>query len=174
MGKYQGLYPIIHISAHGTEEGIILSSGGIVSWQNLKNILSPINEALNGGLLICMSSCQGFSACRMAMAEEEGRPPFYAIVGNTSTPLWSDTAIAYAAFYHLISKGCILINAVNAMKEASGDNNFLSILGTEARGAYLDNIKKERLSNLNQVLDEERRKSCQINCTPPPILPPTI
>lgn len=50
-----------------------------------------------------MSSCEGFYACQMAMAE--GKIPFYVAIGNIYTPTWSDTAIGFTSFYHLLSKG---------------------------------------------------------------------
>jgi hypothetical protein len=159
MEKHQDLTPIIHISAHGSSEGIQLSDGTVINWKVLKNLLHPINKALKGNLLICMSSCEGYSACRMAMEKEEGELPFFAIVGNTGKPKWSDTAVAYAVFYHLIKKGCFIVDAVKAMKEASGDDNFRSIMGIEVKKAYLDVIKQEEMKKVKKTFDQEIRKT---------------
>lgn len=156
---YKDSLPIVHISAHGSTEGIILSNNDIISWQTLEEILSPINKALNGKLLICMSSCEGFSACKMAMTKEEKGLPFYAIVGNSSKPTWSDTAIAYAAFYHLIKKGCTMKNAVSAMREASGDANFIFITGEKAKNTFLEIAKQKETPSLISALEAEINKS---------------
>jgi hypothetical protein len=56
----------------------------------------------------------------MAMFIEDAGYPFYAIVANSGKPLWSDTAVAYSTFYHLLSKGEFIVNAVAAMRIASG------------------------------------------------------
>ena len=92
------LLPIIHISAHGGLDGLELSSKESISWNELRDLLLPINEALSGGLLLCMSSCEGFAACKMAMNETRNQP-FLGVIGNYGKPTWSDTAIAYASFY---------------------------------------------------------------------------
>ena len=95
--------PLLHISAHGSKEGIQLTSGQLINWDKLRDIIMPINKALDGNLVLCMSSCQGFSACRMAM--REGELPFSAVIGHSGDPSWSDTAVAYVTFYHLLVKG---------------------------------------------------------------------
>jgi hypothetical protein len=104
MEKYNGLIPILHISAHGFSEGIQLSDGTVITWGNLRKLLAPINNALNNSLLICLSCCEGYSGIRMAMFIEDESYPFYTIVANSGKPLWSDTAVAYSTFYHLPAK----------------------------------------------------------------------
>src|SRR5689334_1005397 len=51
-----GKLPILHLSMHGNQDGVQLSSGEFISWHDLRNLLLPLNQALQGGLLICMSS----------------------------------------------------------------------------------------------------------------------
>jgi hypothetical protein len=77
-----------------------------------------------------MSTCKGIEAIRMAFAEKtENREAAYAVVGNSGTPTWSETAVAYATFYHqVLSKGSYLPDAVEAMKVASGNNDFQILL----------------------------------------------
>ena len=89
MRKNPNLLPIVHISAHGDENGIQLSDGTEISWKNMRTVLLPINKALKGLLLLCMSACKGFAACVMAM--EAGELPFMAVIGTHETPTWSDT-----------------------------------------------------------------------------------
>jgi hypothetical protein len=61
--------PIIHLSSHGNAEGIGLSSGEVLDWDELRRLLVPINKALQGKLLVAMSCCDGYSGIRMAMTE---------------------------------------------------------------------------------------------------------
>lgn len=113
--------PIFHFSMHGNRQGIALTNGEFVSWAELWKFLEPINDALSGGLLICMSSCSGSFGSIMAM-DQTIKKPFWALIGNTQEAEWSDAAVAYVTFYHLIFKNVALDRAVQIMKDASGDS----------------------------------------------------
>src|SRR5690349_12238880 len=43
MKQYPGRYPILHVSAHGSMEGIQLSSGEVIGWLQLRELIVPIN-----------------------------------------------------------------------------------------------------------------------------------
>jgi len=137
MQKQGDRFPVVHISAHGDQDGIELSNGDRLSWEEMRHVLAPVNEALKGGLLLCMSCCQGYSGARMAMYPDE-QFPFFAIVGSGSSPTWSDAAIAFATFYHLIAKGEYVTDAVAAMCTASGCADFFYQTAVDARRGFLD------------------------------------
>jgi hypothetical protein len=158
MKNFPELLPILHISAHGGALGLQLSNGEEISWADLRSLLLPVSKALDGGLLLCMSSCEGFSACRMAMQSKSNEYPFFAVIGNTKKPTWSDTAIAYATFYHLIAKGEYVTQAVEAMQVAAGDYNFINITATAAQQAYLDVINKVDAVDARAELQQEADK----------------
>lgn len=143
MSLFQNHLPVLHISGHGDAKGFQLSNKEILSWEEIKRLLIPINNALDGALLLCMSSCEGFSAYSMAMAPTDNKYPFFALIGNVGEPTWADTAIAYACFYHLIAKGEKILNAVNAMKIASGNQEFksITILEIQQQQNYMDMLK---------------------------------
>lgn len=141
LDAWKGRAPILHISAHGGEEGIALSSGEVLLWRDLKDLLAPINKALNDGLLVCMSSCHGFAGIRMAMHPDDPHLPFFALVGNSQKPTWADTAIAFATFYHLIEKGYSFREAVEAMKKASGSEHFDVMCAADARQSHVEYIR---------------------------------
>jgi hypothetical protein len=94
----------------------------------------------------------------MAM-EEEGDLPFFAVIGHKGKPTWSDTAVGYAAFYHLISKGCYVVDAVEAMREASGENGFKTITAKEARKAFIDAIKEQKAQAAITLLSAQQTSS---------------
>lgn len=150
------LPPILHISAHGNNEGIELTSGESVDWPLLRDLLMPINKVLNGNLLICMSSCGGFYASCMALSEKELMPspenvPFFGLVGNREKPTWSETAIAFLTFYHLLTKGYLIDEAVRRMRGASDNNSFVDIMPLEAATAAL--VSKLDNINMQSALD---------------------
>lgn len=96
MKQFAGRYPVLHLSAHGASEGIQLSSGDVIGWTELRELLVPINESLGGALLLCMSACKGYSACQMAMQhQDDAKHPYFAMIGNFGQPTWSDTAVSY-------------------------------------------------------------------------------
>lgn len=130
--------PIIHISAHGNKDGIVLTSKETVSWDNLKVLLKPVNKVLNGKLLVSLSSCNGSSGCRMSMGDDDF--PFIAVIGNNGSPTWSETNIAYATFYHLFHNDKDLYSCVEAMKMASGNVGFQLISSEIARKAYISSV----------------------------------
>ena len=155
MKRYEGMIPILHISAHGNSEGIQLSDTTVIPWANLREFLAPINTALHNGLLVCLSCCEGYSGTRMAMFIEDEGYPFYAIVANSEKPLWSDTAVAYSTFYHLLSKGEFIVDAVNAMQMASGNQTFWVETAEQSRQGYLEYIKKVNVPAAQEQLEEK-------------------
>ena len=157
--------PILHFSTHGNEEGIKLTNNVFLKWHELRELLLPINKALNGGLIICMSSCSGFSGCRMAMSLDAKLPPFYGLIGPNTTPTWSETAVAFVTFYHLLFNGRTVSQAVEAMCTASGKNDFKVGSGDKARQAWIDVIKEEkqqnRLEKLRRLIAEQQMNFAQ-------------
>ena len=144
--------PILHLSAHGDHRGIQLTDKTFVSWQKLREVLLPINQVMNGQLLVCMSSCKGFQGLQMAMYTED--LPFFGLVGNTETPSWGDTAVAFVTFYHLLFKGVVVPDAVLAMRSASGDDKFLEVLGGDVQTVWLANETQSKQDAMRQALEE--------------------
>ncbi len=132
-----GKNPLLHISAHGTGQGLQLTNGDFVSWAELRGLLVPLNRAMNGNLMVSMSSCSGYTGCMMAMSADADLP-FLLLVGNTGKPTWSETAIAYMTFYHHVFRGSDLSVGISAMKAASGNDQFKDVFGFHARQCFLN------------------------------------
>lgn len=156
LQNYPGMFPIMHFSMHGNQEGISLTNGDQISWDDLRQMLKPLNEAVNDGILICMSSCFGSSGCRMAMHENTDKP-FWALIGNSNSAQWDDAAVAYVTFYHQIFKGETVEKSVDIMKIASGDDNFMHFNGNKVKEDWATFMTNQReKTNL-----EEFKKSLQ-------------
>lgn len=140
MAIMPGYIPLLHISAHGDAHGIQLSDGYIMPWEELKDHLRHVNAALSGSLVVCMSSCEGYSGIRMAMHLNEADLPYFALVGCGSKPTWGETAVAYATFYHQLWRGEYIADAVTAMRVASGNQYFFLEHAEQSRQAYLNHI----------------------------------
>ena len=152
--KTYNCIPILHISCHGSANGIQLSCGDEIYWDEIRDRLILLNKFFNGSLLLCMSSCEGFFACKMAMQNGKSQHPFLALIGNDKSPTWPEAAIAYATFYHLIINGYTMEYATEAMHKASGNKDWKNITYLEANQTYINCLKqinpKELLSQLSQ------------------------
>ena len=154
MAVRQGFLPLLHISAHGDLHGIQLSDGYVMQWAELKEYLRPVNQALGGSLVVCMSSCDGYSGIRMAMHPNEPDLPYLALVGCGDKPTWGETAIGYATFYHQLWRGEHVIQAVGAMRVASGNNRFFVEHAANSRKTYIDFLSSINPATAQQNLED--------------------
>lgn len=156
--------PILHISSHGFSDGIELCSGEILTWHELREELVPLNNALSGTLMVCMSTCEGYSGSRMAMVEDEPDHPYFAIIGNGGQPTWPETAVAFTTFYHLIANGRYMTDAVTAMGVASGNGNFFIETAESSKEIYLDYIRNVDSQHAIEQLkiDAEQNKTAGV------------
>lgn len=153
MAQHPALLPIIHLSAHGDPHGIQLSNGEIMQWAELKELLRPVNQALRGSLILCMSSCFGYAGTRMAMWPQDPDYPFFAIVGNGGSPTWPETAVGFATFYHQLIRGEHVQIAVNAMRIASGNDTFYVEWATKARTDYIAYVNAQSVNATSAQLE---------------------
>jgi hypothetical protein len=160
MNRLPGFVPLLHISAHGDNHGIQLSDGYIMGWRELKEHLRPINQALGGSLIVCMSSCEGYSGVQMAMSTEDPDLPYYAIIGSGNKPTWAETAVGYATFYHQLHRGEHITVAVNAMQVASGNEMFWVQHAENSRQSFIEHINNNispttAQANLEQLVTDD-------------------
>ena len=161
MQAFPNLVPILHVSAHGNSEGIRLSNGNTIGWEELRLLLQPINAALQGCLIVCMSCCEGYSGTRMAMFTDDQPLPFYAIIGASGSPTWSDTAVAYATFYHLLAKGHFVDRCVAAMRISSGVSTFFLSRADQEKQSFIDFVQNQNAQRLQTTLDTFRQNQQQ-------------
>ena len=156
MEAFPNKIPILHVSAHGFSDGIQLSSGEVILWNELRELLIPVNQALSGSLIVCMSTCEGYSGIQMAMKPESNDHPFWAIIGNGDKPTWPETAVAFATFYHLIANGHKIAGAVKAMGIASGNDNFFVTTAEVQKQKFVEYIKN---INTTEVIENLEKKN---------------
>jgi hypothetical protein len=51
--------PVIHFCMHGNKNGLVLKNNDLIKYAELSEILSEINEAAHGELLLIMDACRG-------------------------------------------------------------------------------------------------------------------
>jgi hypothetical protein len=128
--------PVIHISAHGNIDGIALSSGELISWHDLREMMSPINDKMSDGLLVCFSTCSGYASVRMSMYLEDNIRPFWAIVGSGGNVSWGDALVGFTSFYHHWFQNKNVADCVSAMRAASGHSDFFFQSGQESKEGF--------------------------------------
>jgi hypothetical protein len=128
-------FPVIHIAAHGTPDGVELTDGHLVTWADLRGMLSDVTALFPDKLLLSMSSCHGLGALEIPMTNDSA-PYLHAIVGSTEEVQWRDMLVAWVAFYHRLFKGAFLEESVSAMCEASGHYSFDVRYGTQLHRSY--------------------------------------
>jgi hypothetical protein len=137
------LFPILHLIAHGNPTGIVLFDGTNITWSRLGQLLDPFFSMNNGGGMLCMSSCHGLNACGMALKGSL----FHSIIGAKGSIGFSDSAVAFASFYHLLAKDLKLPNAVDGMNAACGLKAFEFVLGPNGGKRYLELVYERRRQN---------------------------
>jgi hypothetical protein len=112
----QGIYPILHIEAHGSSLGLGLRSGG-VTWMDLLEALTAINTACRLNLLVAMSACWGADITRILHPVHPA--PFWGTVGPSKEmdagPLYG----SFAAFYRSYLTAFDGKAAIDAMRTAA-------------------------------------------------------
>lgn len=74
-----GRLPILHLEAHGSRAGIHLANGPVVRWEELREVLTSINEATQSRLLLMMAMCKG--AYLATILRPPQRAPAWGVVG---------------------------------------------------------------------------------------------
>lgn len=165
VNQMSGFLPLLHVSAHGNTDGIQLSDGYVMPWTELKDHLRPVNQALGGSLVVCMSSCEGYAGICMAMHLHEPDLPYFALIGCGAKPTWGETAVAYATLYHQLWRGEHINDAVQAMRVASGNNHFFLEHAQTARQGYIEYLNTVNFAhaqeNLEQIVANESPENQQ-------------
>ncbi|QDT27716.1 hypothetical protein Enr10x_30360 [Gimesia panareensis] len=134
--------PHLHFSAHGNEDGLVLTDNDFVPWDGLNIMLLGLGKATGyiGPSGYCLflatfSTCNGAFASKMFLSEPprefstklfNGVPPkpCIGIVGPTESVSWSDSLTAFVTFYHLnLTKHVPAQKAVKVMNDAAGLTN---------------------------------------------------
>ncbi len=138
------IIPILHISAHASEEGIIFTNGRQMKWSTLTKVLADVNRACKGKLILGLSCCEG-NYINLALLYGTNEMPFRAVISAVGAPKWNDAAVAFVVFYHqYINKKVRISDAVSIMNEASKtDKYFLLDYAKITRGRFVKYLHKQ-------------------------------
>jgi len=126
-----GMYPMLHIECHGSQDGLFTSNGELLKWDDLREALIEINEACRLNLVILLATCYGGHLIKVATKLD--RAPFWAIIGAdkevTAGDVERDFGVFYSTFFQSLD-GDAAVAALNGGKCGSERTyHFLSAAG---------------------------------------------
>jgi hypothetical protein len=81
MTRLHRLKPILHIEAHGDEDGVSMASGEHVPWDQLRTSLTEVNVASGLHMTLLMAMCKGWYVSKLLHPLHQA--PAWAIIGPT-------------------------------------------------------------------------------------------
>jgi hypothetical protein len=152
LGRETGpVMPFLHLSCHGTEDGLLLSNEDIISWDTLREKLNILNTAPTGtefGSIfhLCISACQGLNAFQ---SDTPGSPsPFAALIGTIEKVEWVDALVAYTVYYHsFIYKELEVAESMERMNQSIGKYEMFQV--------YLGHDLKDKIENESRHEQED-------------------
>ena len=107
--------PILHLEAHGDEEGLALADGTHIPWTVLTPQLGAINRASRMNLLVLAMMCQGWDLTVALMPND--RAPVFMLVGPPHTLAAVAIQDATKRFYSTLLANWELTDALTSMNE---------------------------------------------------------
>ena len=144
--RKNGNSPIIHFDVHGEAEkkGLVLTSGELVTWEELYQNLVPINQAIKNELFITMAVCYGNFWLSSSFLN---RPvAFRGIVGSFYELKVRDLVIRYEAFYLELFRSFDFNKAYDALINSNPDlpNDYRCYSAEEVFAlTYMDYVRNE-------------------------------
>ncbi|MFA6958872.1 MAG: hypothetical protein WC538_23620 [Thermoanaerobaculia bacterium] len=159
-------FPILHLSVHGNEDGIVLTSGVHFDWQSLRELLLPVNRVLGGNLFLSLSACHGASGCQMAMSTETDLP-YRGLLSHFGPVGFADAAVAYTVFYHRLAMDARFDGAITSMRAAVDDQNFALLQGDETQKLFQTKFKRA----IAEIQAAEQQVQARAEAAEPPTPP---
>ncbi len=148
INKFQ-VWPILHLSTHGGQDGIQLTNqrdtGDFLAWSYLATYLRSIQDGLMGGIGVCMSCCGGAHGTQMARVIPSNLIPFSWIVGTSTVVDVPDIALAYSIFYRQFHSGVSGQPLIEAMRAGSGITDF---------GIWNGELIQAEHQNIHKILEQ--------------------
>lgn len=113
----KGVIPVVHIESHGSEdtEGLILSSGEFLDWNELKIHAVNLNIATKNNLLIVLAACHGANFAKKLVPSD--RAPCWGLAGPTKAVSSDSILRSFSSFYQEILKSGSGGKAVKKLNE---------------------------------------------------------
>ena len=118
----KGVYPILHIEAHGNDEGLKLGENNYIEWCELLEILSQLNISMKGNLLVVLASCYG--ACIIRHISTISRAPFWGVIAPYENTYPANVYGGLNKFYNAICSGKNSEDTISALNTDTKNNDL--------------------------------------------------
>jgi hypothetical protein len=160
------IMPFVHISAHGSDDGIELTDNDVIEWGKLnKSFLAlhekigpiPFGEEVRNDVpktTLCLSSCSALKNYKKNLPDAF---PFQAILGPTIDIGWCQSLIGYSTFYYqnfIRNVGhTMAVKAMNSASSSPGETIFEMI-----HDANHENLMKDLASAMKKIINAMKSK----------------
>jgi hypothetical protein len=118
------LKPWLHLEGHGSadESGFRLASGEHCSWNQLKELITPLNIATGLNLILVLATCFGGSFARAIRTVD--RAPVLGLLGPKREIKIGQVERGFIAFYRSFFESSSLKKAIDALNETTPGNLY--------------------------------------------------
>jgi hypothetical protein len=117
-----GVYPIIHIDAHGNDRGIKLGRNSYIEWRELLCCLSELNIFMKGNLLVVLASCFGANIIRHMSVTS--RAPFWGVIAPYEETYPENVYACLNKFYAAICSGKNSKDVLSSLNTIESSNDL--------------------------------------------------
>ncbi len=158
-----GHSPLLHLEAHGDEDGLQVGSGELIGWTELAPALARINQAARMNLLVVAASCNGWHLTRSL--SPVGRSPVWAVLGPPSTVPGDGLHEAMKRFYSQLLPSLNVMDALRALNQHSDIESWAyrmisaDILYCQAFREYMRSLRDEesQVERVNRLVADFAR-----------------
>src|SRR5574341_411636 len=142
-----GLKPLLHLEGHGLsdETGFILADGSPCSWQSLKELITPLNIAMELNLLLVMATCFGGSFAT-AMTTTD-RAPVWGLIGPTAKITAGQVETSFQSFDNTFFNSLSTSEALKALNDSAPHVTYFITVAEQFFYAVWKGYKKSMCSN---------------------------
>lgn len=150
-------FPIIHIDAHGSIDGLTLASDELVYWDELFNMTREINVLMLNSLVLVLALCDGISI--ISRINPEKRAPFKVIIGCEKRIGENDLLKAFELFYDNFFFSFDSFESVDKMNSLWENKPIFHSLTSDYCFDYISDIERdskhfERLINEKAIMEK--------------------
>lgn len=93
-------YPLLHVEAHGSAEGLQLADGSTMTWECLKGPLVSLNTVMRLNLMLVLASC--FGGTFVQTLDISDRAPVWGLIGPTREVEAGQLEADFGSFYRTL------------------------------------------------------------------------
>ncbi len=146
--------PVIHFEIHGSKNGLSLSDGVQfvyeINWNEIYDLLLPINIAANFNLFITLAVCHGAHLIRSWSPTQP--PPFCGFIGAVQSITQRVLSEGFSLFYAQLISGISTKTAIDNLNCVAEKDGIL-FLTTSALNVVIYFLKKAFTIDMNNVVD---------------------